>query len=74
MDNINYSCVTECPAIFNSKNTETLFKKSDLTIYIGLITPQIYAKPLVRFRRKIKFTLEIIYFFSLIYCTSILIT
>lgn len=74
MDNIDYSYVTECPAIFNSKNTEIRLKQSDLTINIGLIKPQIYAQPLVRFRRKIKFALEIIYFFSLIYFTSILIT
>lgn len=72
MNNINYPIITELPAVNDLKNIDS--ERLGLIPNVGLIRRKIGALLYGKLGGKIKLAFGIIYFFSLMYFTFILMT
>ncbi len=72
MNNINYPIITELPAVNDLRNIDIHAEQLGLISNLGLIKRKISAVLYGRLGGKIKLAFAIIYFFSLMYFTFIL--
>jgi len=74
MNNINYPIITELPAVNDLRNIDIDSERLGLIPNVGMIRRKIGALLYGKLGGKIKLVFGIIYFFSLMYFTFILMT